>query len=286
MQQKYRVSIDRITVVGKSSRRMQLSEIKDILGGGIVLKKGIFSYERQKVNSDGELMRENGFIVEESHEKNTWRIDFNPNKAGAIEKEKIKQFIATLSYVHLTRIDVAFDVFNNPLGMKYRLYRKNVSERKIETFKGRSQSIETIYWGARSSSEQVRLYNKLLEQKKNKIDVDENIISWERLELQLRQDKISDWIKRVDEMLSELLLPNYEKLDKEDNLALFALVEGHVDWDYFDKRRVKHLREVAYSGFDRTLSDELKKEFKDNIEGLQKELNSYLDEYKIAWQNQ
>ncbi|MGB4825591.1 MAG: replication initiation factor domain-containing protein, partial [Leuconostoc mesenteroides] len=183
MQEKYRVSIDRITIVGETSRRLQLSEVNEILGDGIELKDKKFIYTRQKINNDGELIRENGFIVEETHGK--WRVDFNPNKAGNIEKDKIKRFVSKLSKVHLSRVDIAFDMFNNPLAMKYRLYRKNVSELQIETYKGRAQNIETIYWGSRKSLEQVRLYNKLIEQKKNDVIVRPEITDWARLELQL-----------------------------------------------------------------------------------------------------
>ena len=41
----------------------------------------------------------------------------------------MKRAIDLLTDVHFTRLDLAFDVFNNELGMKYRIYRPNVSQR-------------------------------------------------------------------------------------------------------------------------------------------------------------
>lgn len=280
MQEKYRVSIDRITIVGETSRRLQLSEVNEILGNGVELKNKKFIYNRQNVNSDGELIRENGFIVEETHGK--WRVDFNPNKAGNIEKDKIKRFVSTLSKVHLSRIDIAFDVFNNPLAMKYRLYRKNVSELKIETYKGKAQNIETIYWGSRKSLEQVRLYNKLIEQKKNDVIVNPEIRDWTRLELQLRGKTIKEWVARAYKMLDELLLPNYSKLNLRDKADLYAIVGGLIEWGELDKRRCRQLRKLAFEGFDRVLSEELKIVLSDHIKDLEIELDGYLKEYKIS----
>ena len=280
MQEKYRVSIDRITIVGETSRRLQLSEVNELLGNGVELKNKKFIYNRQNVNSDGELIRENGFIVEETHGK--WRVDFNPNKAGNIEKDKIKRFVSELSKVHLSRIDIAFDVFNNPLAMKYRLYRKNVSELQIETYKGKAQNIETIYWGSRKSLEQVRLYNKLIEQKKNDVIVNPEIRDWTRLELQLRGKTIQEWVTRAYKMLDELLLPNYSKLNLRDKADLHAIVDGLIEWGELDKRRCRQLRKLAFEGFDRVLSEELKIVLSDHIKDLEIELDGYLKEYKIS----
>lgn len=280
MQEKYRVSIDRITIVGETSRRLQLSEVNELLGNGVELKNKKFIYNRQNVNSDGELIRENGFIVEETHGK--WRVDFNPNKAGNIEKDKIKRFVSELSKVHLSRIDIAFDVFNNPLAMKYRLYRKNVSELQIETYKGKAQNIETIYWGSRKSLEQVRLYNKLIEQKKNDVIVNPEIRDWTRLELQLRGKTIQKWVNRAYKMLDELLLPNYSKLNLRDKADLHAIVDGLIEWGELDKRRCRQLRKLAFEGFDRDLSEELKIVLSDHIKDLEIELDGYLKEYKIS----
>lgn len=279
MQEKYRVSIDRITIVGETSRRLQLSEVNEILGDGIELKDKKFIYTRQKINNDGELIRENGFIVEETHGK--WRVDFNPNKAGNIEKDKIKRFVSKLSKVHLSRVDIAFDMFNNPLAMKYRLYRKNVSELKIETYKGRAQNIETIYWGSRKSLEQVRLYNKLIEQKKNDVIVRPEITDWARLELQLRGKTIKEWETRAYKMLDELLLPNYSKLNVRDRADLYTIIGGLMEWGELDKRRRRELRKLAFDGFDRDLSEELKLVLSEHTRDLEIELDDYLKEYKI-----
>lgn len=279
MQEKYRVSIDRITIVGETSRRLQLSEVNELLGDGIELKDKKFIYTRQKINNDGELIRENGFIVEETHGK--WRVDFNPNKAGNIEKDKIKRFVSKLSKVHLSRVDIAFDMFNNPLAMKYRLYRKNVSELQIETYKGRAQNIETIYWGSRKSLEQVRLYNKLIEQKKNDVIVSPEITDWVRLELQLRGKTIKEWVNRAYKMLDELLLPNYSKLNLRDKADLYTIIGGLIEWGELDKRRRRELRKVAFEGFDRDLSEELKLVLSEHNKDLEIELDSYLKEYKI-----
>ena len=59
----------------------------------------------------------------------------------------MKRAIDLLTDVHFTRLDLAFDVFNNELGMKYRIYRQTSHSANIQ---------------------QIRQYNKLVEQTKEK----------------------------------------------------------------------------------------------------------------------
>ena len=50
--------------------------------------------------------------------------------------------------------------------MSHRVFRFNVGEKQIVTeYRGKEKSVETIYWGAHKSQEQIRLYDKFVEQR-------------------------------------------------------------------------------------------------------------------------
>ncbi|OAV66169.1 Replication initiation factor [Bacteroidales bacterium Barb6] len=179
---------------------------------------------------------------------NKLRIDFNPNHGMKSEAGRwLNAFIATLTNKHLTRCDIAFDIFNRPEVVGYRPWVFGSSKRP---YYGRSGDLETLYVGQARSDKQIRQYNKLLEQKKKRSRLEKRLVSetsrlnamkvdspdvvlqqqalvaeleyaindiktdkyesWWRLELELHTRKISEWDSTVTEVLDAFYKPIWE----------------------------------------------------------------------------
>ena len=116
------VSIDRITVSGElKSEYRELQRVMNALGSSWELTDGVFRLIREYPNGDIENI---AYYAENAFRVGSWRLDFNPNKLSDEEKFEMNRAINLLNDVHFTRLDLAFDVFNNELGMKYRIYRQ------------------------------------------------------------------------------------------------------------------------------------------------------------------
>lgn len=87
---------------------------------------------------------------------------------------------------------------------------------------------------------------------------------------------------QLDNIITDLLLPNYSKLNLRDKADLYAIVGGLIEWGELDKIRRRQLRKLAFEVFDRDLSEELKIVLSDHIKDLEIELDGYLKEYKIS----
>ena len=116
------VSIDRITVSGElKAEYRELQRVMNALGSSWELSDGVFRLIREYPNGDTENV---AYYTENAFQAGSWRLDFNPNKLSDEEKLEMKRAIDLLTDVHFTRLDLAFDVFNNEVGMKYRIYRQ------------------------------------------------------------------------------------------------------------------------------------------------------------------
>ncbi|MBU7478971.1 replication initiation factor domain-containing protein [Lactiplantibacillus pentosus] len=188
-----------------------------------------------------------------------------------------------MEQAHFTRLDIAFDVFNDDLAMKYRVYRFNTREDVIETIKGRNKSVETMYWGARKSDQQIRLYNKLVEQKNKQKPIPAGVESWARLELQLRGKKPAEWLNSATEMLNQFKLANLQMISAKDRAILYALTHDIIEWQEISvATRSKYRKMIKQSdGFETELADEMKQVLADNLDELQAELNGYLADFDI-----
>lgn len=104
------------------------------------------------------------------------RYDFNPNNTS---HEKLHMQVIGLMYdVHLTRVDVAFDVHD--VDMK-RWRWIDSKGRPYNVYYSGSGEVETWYVGGKESEVKIRIYDKAKEQKiKDKV--------WWRVEVQLRRD--------------------------------------------------------------------------------------------------
>lgn len=276
------VSIDRITVSGElKAEYRELQRVMNALGSSWELSDGVFRLIREYPNGDTENV---AYYAENAFQAGSWRLDFNPNKLADEEKLEMKRAIDLLTDVHFTRLDLAFDVFNNELGMKYRIYRPNVSQREYGVYTAQwTKAVETIYYGSNSSEQQIRQYNKLVEQTKKNMPLPDGVEHWMRLELQLRGRKPTEWVVRAKGMLDDFRLPNYDRIkNKNDRMALFALEKGLLDWsDFSDKNKKARLRKLQKEQYDDTLARELFDLLIEHQERLHGELTSYLAEFDI-----
>lgn len=276
------VSIDRITVSGElKAEYRELQRVMNALGSSWELSDGVFRLIREYPNGDTENV---AYYAENAFQAGSWRLDFNPNKLSDEEKLEMKRAIDLLTDVHFTRLDLAFDVFNNELGMKYRIYRPNVSQREYGVYTAQwTKAVETIYYGSNSSEQQIRQYNKLVEQTKKNMPLPDGVEHWMRLELQLRGRKPTEWVERAKGMLDNFRLPNYDRIkNKNDRMALFALEKGLLDWsDFSDKNKKARLRKLQKEQYDDTLARELFDLLIAQQERLRGELASYLAEFDI-----
>lgn len=211
------------------------------------------------------------------------RIDFNPNKIQTFLNVDLKTFIATMfKNPHFSRADIACDVLDLPdeYISQYRL-SDAVSFRP---YYGQGGQLETVYFGARSSERQLRMYNKLLEQTKHKKVVPSDIKSWWRIELQLRRSKASDWIKVVNETLDSFYSPNYIPIDMKatDKVMIKGL---HADHQLFSQLAVrtkqkyrKLMKDIAKED---ELTQHLKSSFSESIEDLKRELEVWLSRINV-----
>ena len=274
---KINVKVDRITVAGE----LPNWTLQDIYREtGLIPRDGALFLEREDADGNIENM---AFMAENQFQRDNWRLDFNPANLTADETMILRHIIQKLEKAHFTRLDIAFDVFNNDLAMKNRVYRFNVREDVIETIKGRNKNVETLYWGARKSEQQIRLYNKLVEQQKKQQVIPDGVENWARLELQLRGKKPTDWLDSATKMLNQFKLPKLQTLDPNDRVTLYGLINGIVEWHDFSKRKQAKYRKLIKDseGFETQLADEMKEVLAANLENLQHELNGYLNNFDV-----
>lgn len=275
------VSIDRITVSGElKAEYRELQRVMNALGSSWELSDGVFRLIREYPNGDTENI---AYYAENAFQAGSWRLDFNPNKLTDEEKLEMKRAIDLLTDVHFTRLDLAFDVFNNELGMKYRIYRPSVSQREYGVYTAQwTKAVETIYYGSNSSEQQIRQYNKLVEQTKKNMPLPDGVEHWMRLELQLRGRKPAEWVDRAKSMLADFRLPNYDNIKSvNDKLALAGLDSQFVDWSDFAKEKRARLRKLQKEQYDDALARELFDLLIEHQERLHGELTSYLAEFDI-----
>lgn len=275
--EKVTVKLDRITVSGVLPN-WSLQDIHDETG--LIPRDGAMFLEREDKDGNTENM---AFMAESPFQREHWRLDFNPANLTADETSTLGRVIDNMDQAHFTRLDIAFDVFNDDLAMKYRVYRFNTREDVIETIKGRSKSVETMYWGARKSDQQIRLYNKLVEQKNKQKAIPAGVESWARLELQLRGKKPAEWLNSATEMLNQFKLANLQMISAKDRAILYALTHDIIEWQEISvATRSKYRKMIKQSdGFETELADEMKQVLADNLDELQAELNGYLADFDI-----
>jgi hypothetical protein len=222
---------------------------------------------------------ENKAVLVPNRWQETWRLDTS-NHLNADEKLKVINALALMFGKHLTRIDVAFDFINceNP-GMKHRVIKANVSESYwINPIFGRGKGLETLYIGKRKSLSQYRYYDKLVEQRKARAEVPTWINNWERLEIQLRGKKASEWLVEAEKMLDCFKLPSYNQVSGTEKLILKGLIADPTGINELSPNAKRKYRKLMLTTFDSTYADRAYRTLRDNRQNLEVEVKSFLGE--------
>ena len=125
----------------------------------------------------------------------------------------------------------------------------------------------------------IRYYDKKVEKKRARKQIPEYIKNWERLELQLRSNKTGNWLKEADLMLDNFKLPEYEKIEKIDELVNVVIAIEHPEiLKRFSKNRKSKTNKLieANSGFNVEYAETAKKVLKNDAEKVQKEIDEFL----------
>lgn len=276
--QSINVKVDRITVAGTLLGKT-LADIHEMFG--LALKDGAFYLEREDADGNVENM---AFMAENAFQRDSWRLDFNPANLTDYETLCVSKVIKAMDKAHFTRLDVAFDLINIEHAMDCRLYRFNVREDIEREIRGRDKSLQTYYWGARKSEQQVRLYDKLVEQKAKHKSIPAGVESWARLELQLRGKRPVDWLKSAGVMLDEFKLADLHVLPLNQRAMMYALINGIIEWHELGSKttQAKYRKMIRESqGFSTELAEQMKRVLAARTDELNHELRVYLQDWNI-----
>lgn len=277
------VKIDRVTISGTILKTFDV--LFNSLEGTRWMVSGDDSFRlyRELENGTNELV---AGLYTNPYQAASWRLDTS-NHLEADDLEHIQRMISLMENPHFTRIDIAFDIVNGykPV-MKHKIYRFNASQSEFSIsdnssleITGRGRSIETIYSGKRKSDKMIRYYNKLVEQKSRRKFVSEDIVSWERLELQLRGKKPLEWIECAEEMLSFFKMPNLQKIENAQDRAMIYALDNHlVEYQELSKGTRAKFRKLIKDncGFDTEYAELCLKVLNKEKENLENELNDFL----------
>lgn len=206
------------------------------------------------------------------------RLDFNPNSLKEFEGLQVWRQIMNYARlnrleIRLSRLDLAFDIFNRPEIVFLQHIKGGVSHK---IFYGRGGNIESKYWGASGSNVQVRLYDKNIEVLSHKRTDKLNIESkpfWWRLEFQLRTKAINE--ETISEISKRLENFSFFSLSSvPDDSKAFAYIFLHAPallpelFPYLKPNTIrvkktrlrKHLKAFDSNSFSLELQDALKKQ--------------------------
>ena len=284
----FRVSIDRITVIGdfltaKFDRIARDEFLKlpfiEAFGEGF----RVIDNTAMSVNDETNKITEQvAYINVPRFQDNKIRIDFNPNHSMDTEAGKwVLDFIAKLETKHFTRCDVAFDIINYDDVINYRIWNFGQSQ---NLYLDRNLKLETAYFGAPSSSKQIRMYNKLLEQKKRHKDVPININNWWRLELQLRGKVIDNYPEEVKNMLADFYYPEWHSVKNPSHKAIvYSMYNEPSIYSSVSKATQQRWRRIFKSSERHNeLAVILAKVFVSNFNSLNYQLHDILNRFDVS----
>ena len=285
-----RVSIDRITIVGNYASDRLDNDMREWLrkpfvqdvNGGIQVVDDSNCYQDDFGNRHAYVAPEQvAFINSPKFLKDKIRIDFNPNH-GLQSKggQWLLKLIASIQEKHFSRCDIAFDLLNEPTAKDYQVWRFGTSKQVIMNRKGQ---METTYYGSMRSGQQIRQYNKKIEQeaRHGKTIYVEN---WWRVELQLRGNKVQDYPKLVQKMLEQFFIPKYKNVKNPSQQAMiYAMMNEPTIYGNASKATQQRWRKLLKeTPTENQLSVEMAKKFVADFQRLEYELQSIMNRYEIA----
>lgn len=225
-------------------------------------------------------MEQVAYLEVPKFQDNKLRLDFNPNHGLQTPGGQwLLDLISQMDEKHYSRGDFAFDVLNNSRVADYKLWKFGVTQ---SIFLGRKREIQTIYYGASKSGQQIRQYNKLVEQRaKGKELV--NINSWWRLELQLRTGKVSDYPELVKQMLADFYVPEYKTLSSisEQNMCYRLLNEPEFWGELAVRTRAKYRKIFKEMPHENEIAVLMAKKFIQEFDRLENELQTIMNRFNI-----
>lgn len=282
-------SIDRLTIVGEL-KTIHIHE-RDFFGKMDVVEytfdQVMATFEEkgfaEKIGEGWKLKDKYGenvaYFEKVKFAENKGRMDFNPNKISRFIGEDLKHFIHRIFVApHFSRADIACDIVGVPNDLMRSHELIEVLSKKV--FYGLNGKIETKYFGSRSSEKQVRLYNKLKEQRDKKKVVPLDIKSWWRFELQLRQGKAEIWTDVVTKTLASFCSPEYipDTIKGSQRIMLIGLLsDPSAISELSSKAKAKYrklLREVAEVD---EVTQHMLASFSEQYSDLKNELDSWLN---------
>lgn len=284
-QSEIHVSIDRLTVIGDypteyfADHYYKWQRKYDFVrecGEGLQIVD-----TTQYVNSGEDLPEEQvAFIEVPKFQPNKLRLDFNPNHGLETSGGQwLLDLIASIKNKHYSRGDFAFDILNDSRAEHYRVWKFGISQ---SIFLSRKREMQTIYYGSPKSGQQIRQYNKLVEQQAKGEDP-VNVNSWWRVELQLRTGKVKDYPELVKQMLADFYVPTYDQVDDLTTQAMIYRLMNDPDfWGYLaTSTRTKYRKIFREMPRENDLAIEMAKKFVSEFARLENELQSIMNRFDI-----
>lgn len=238
-----KISIDKLTFCGDC-----FGSVEELYKNSLFVKRKTFAkfpYQHAIEFLDGSRLEIVGNDMKRTGKVKELRYEFNPNNK-IYEKEQLK-VIKLMKNAHVTRIDIAFDIY----GVDMRKWKWIDSKsRPSNIWYDGNGDVETYYIGGRESEMKLRIYDKAKEQKeKDKI--------WWRVEVQLRG--------KTAEMYRQCSLKG--KVDINPFNDIVPVVDGDFpELDIKTRAMVKYLIQYP-SGFEE-LSKASRSKYKKIIQGL------------------
>lgn len=287
-----KISIDRLTIVG----HVRLDDFEILIRKWLTLPfiqpcgsgYQVLDYSNCKVDDFGnphdEVPPEQvAFFEMVRFRRDTIRIDFNPNHSmhSPAGQWLLKEVIAKIEEKHFSRCDIAFDVYNFPQIQYYQVWKWGMTKK---FFYGKNGQIQTVYFGARASERQIRLYNKKLEQEKRHGKII-NIDSLWRLEMQLRGSKIDNYVDEVRDMLEHFYLPEWESEPTiQRQMIVYALINNPSFYGKASPRTKARYRDmIRECKGSNAISQEMARQFARDIKMLEGTLQEMLQRFHVRF---
>ena|SRR5699024_2696862 len=261
------ISFDRITVVGDLDENEETA-FSLFLANSIyfnVFESHVSQVKGQAV--DGSVFFEYDKFKGKARERRNMRIEFNPNNLDQKIRDLIKtEFIARMRNKSFSRLDLAFDCFENL--KDYFVFSDRALKKTI--IYGRSDAPETKYFGVRDSDRYIRIYNKKQEIKDNK-DLEIDHENFWRIEFELKRDMTEQWQNCFDDL--HFLIPNWKNIEEFDLRAkIFYLLNDEDAWGEIHRNTKAKYRKIIKEISSVDLQNDMQQELEKQRDRLKKEL--------------
>jgi hypothetical protein len=253
------LSIDNLTIVGKGSYGMM-----DYLERSHFVAS-YWSTPSQMYMHNFKL--ENGafFQVEHKDDGNI-RLEFNPNQFRGQENEKyVQELIGYIKDAEFSRRDIAIDLYHVDISEYYFL---DMAARSQVLYLSRSRQLETQYFGASSSEDMIRVYDKAKERQ-----IDD--MKWVRVEAQLRREKARAMAYNPFEKIKVVKKypENFRELRGTEKAIIQGLMADETLWAELDRKTKKKYKDLLSHKAEEI---DLKLFFEQKVEDLYSECESWL----------